>query len=351
MSGYTKDQVSTIVQGMSPEEYQNTLAQLKQAAPGEFNYSVANGISDYWKDNALGTRLAGTVQWLAGGLQAAGALLSTPVACATGVGCGTAGYLWIGGWDSANAGAYAMVNGQYTYTGGGQLLQYAGLSPGAAELTYGLTQLSPAAYEAYAANKSVNAWVSANQAAKLSYTTEPFLTQGLQITPEVMQSPVAQAMINQYIAAGLSESRAMDYTAGLLQSGKQLPVEVIAGPDTELIKLVPRNASGSDSITGYSPFFMTKDEYSQIAGMSASEIADYFGLPAEQGIRGTQLGFDVYSMTPKPGTSPTIFSSEVAPVQQGRYSASGGARQVLTPNRNEWTDPNTNKIGQIGGGK
>lgn len=147
------------------------LAQLKQAAPGEFNYSTGDGISDYWKDNALGTRLAGTVQWLAGGLQAAGALLSAPAACATGVGCGAAGYLWIGGWDNANAGAYAMASGQYTYTGGGHLLQYAGLSPGAAELVYGGSQLAPWAIEAYAANKAVNAWTVANADARASYTS------------------------------------------------------------------------------------------------------------------------------------------------------------------------------------
>jgi hypothetical protein len=176
MSGYTKDQVDAIVGAMSPQEYQSTLAQLKQAAPGEFNYSLGDGVSDYWKDNALGTRLAGTVQWLAGGLQAAGALVSAPAMCATGVGCGTAGYLWTGGWDNANAGAYAMVNGQFTYTSGGQLFQYAGLSQGAAELAYGLTQLSPAAYEAYVANKAVNNWSTFNAYARETYVN-PTITQ------------------------------------------------------------------------------------------------------------------------------------------------------------------------------
>ncbi|CAN0626038.1 protein of unknown function [Burkholderia multivorans] len=41
------------------------------------------------------------------------------------------------------------------------------------------------------------------------------------------------------------------------------------------------------------------------------------------------------------------FTSKVASVQQGAYSASGGAQQVLVPNRNQWSDPNANKIGEI----
>jgi filamentous hemagglutinin len=82
--------------------------------------------------------------------------------------------------------------------------------------------------------------------------------------------------------------------------------------------------------------------------LSANEIASYLGLPAEQGVRGSQLGFDVYSMKPLPGATPTFFSSEVAPVQQGGYSAGGGAEQILVPNRTLWTDPNSNKIGEIG---
>jgi filamentous hemagglutinin len=80
-------------------------------------------------------------------------------------------------------------------------------------------------------------------------------------------------------------------------------------------------------------------------------VANYLGLPAEQAIRGSELGFDVYAMKPLPGASPTVFSSEVAPVQQGGYSAPGGAQQILVPDRSLWTDPNTNKIGEIRGSR
>lgn len=80
-------------------------------------------------------------------------------------------------------------------------------------------------------------------------------------------------------------------------------------------------------------------------------MADYLGIPAEQGVRGSVYGFDAFAMTPKPGATPVVFSSEVAPIVQGAYSARGGAQQILVPNRLLWTDPNTNKIGTIGGGR
>lgn len=39
------------------------------------------------------------------------------------------------------------------------------------------------------------------------------------------------------------------------------------------------------------------------------------------------------------GASPDAYTSQVAPVKQGAYSAPGGAQQVLVPNRSQWTDP------------
>jgi filamentous hemagglutinin len=169
MSGYTQDQVTATVQAMSPQEYQDTLTQLKQAAPAEFNYSLTDGLGDWWRDDNVGTRLVGTVQWLGGGLQAGGAAAASPAMCATGFGCAAAGYLWASGWDNANAGAYAIANGTSVPTLGGQAFQYLGMSANAAEFTYTLTQLSPAAYEAYTANQAVNTWIVANADARASY--------------------------------------------------------------------------------------------------------------------------------------------------------------------------------------
>jgi filamentous hemagglutinin len=180
-------------------------------------------------------------------------------------------------------------------------------------------------------------------------SSDLFNPQGLQVTPELMQTQQAQAIISQYVASGSSLDDAYRYASNLINTGTSLPEIVPIGSDTELIKVVPKNASGGDGIGNYSPFFMTREQYDSIANLPANEIANYLGLPAEQGIRGSQIGFDVYSMKPLPGTSPTVFSSEVAPIQQGGYSASGGAEQILVPNRSLWTDPNVNKIGEIGG--
>jgi hypothetical protein len=135
----------------------------------------------------------------------------------------------------------------------------------------------------------------------------------------------------------------------LLQTGKSLPNALNVETDTELIKIVPKGVPVGDSVQGHSPFFMTRQQYDALANLPADQIASQLGLPAEQAIRGSQLGFDVYSMKPMPGNTPTAFTSEVAPVQQGAYSASGGAQQVLVTNRTQWTDPNTNKIGELRG--
>ncbi|PTR34270.1 hypothetical protein C8J98_102458 [Luteibacter sp. OK325] len=165
MSGHTQDEVSATLQTMTPDQYQATLAQLNQIAPDQFKLSTIDSIRDYLSDNNVGTRAAGTFQWLTAGVQAFGGLAM----CITGSGCAAGGYLWTSAWDNANAGAYAMVNGQFTYTAGGQLFQYAGLSPNTAELAYAVTQLSPAAYEAFAANRSVNQWTAFNVYSRETY--------------------------------------------------------------------------------------------------------------------------------------------------------------------------------------
>lgn len=158
--------------------------------------------------------------------------------------------------------------------------------------------------------------------------------------------------MDSYLATGVSPNKAAEYTANLLQTGTSLPNVINVGANTELIKFVPKGIPvGGDTVGSYSPFFMTREQYNALSRLPAEQIANRLGLPAEQAICGSQLGFDVYSMKPVPGSTPTVFTSEVAPVQQGAYSASGGAQQVLVPNRGQWTDPNANKISEIRGSR
>ncbi len=77
------------------------------------------------------------------------------------------------------------------------------------------------------------------------------------------------------------------------------------------------------------------------------EIGQRLGLPAQQSIRGAQLGFEVYSISPKMGATPKVFSSTIAPIEQGAYKGIGGGEQVIVPNRSLWTEPK--RIGSIGG--
>jgi hypothetical protein len=70
-SRHVKEQVDGVVGAMRSDEYRSTLAQLKRAAPGAFEYTWGDGVRDDWQDNNITTRMTGVAQWLGGGLQAA----------------------------------------------------------------------------------------------------------------------------------------------------------------------------------------------------------------------------------------------------------------------------------------
>lgn len=72
-------------------------------------------------------------------------------------------------------------------------------------------------------------------------------------------------------------------------------------------------------------------------------------MPAEQGIRDSQLGFDIYSITPRLSDMDNIkiYKSTIAPIRQGNYSQLGGGEQILVPNRAYWNSPE--KIGEVVG--
>ena len=251
--------------------------------------------------------------------------------------------------DYAQAGTKQAWTGNSAIPYGEQVLQSLGLSPQAAAITYGVLGVAPAAVEAVAVNRAVNVQTAANATARQSY--EPirgFGAQGVQPTVGVMNSLQAQAIVREYQAAGLSTTRAEEYTKGLIQTGINLPVQAIVGQGVELIKVVPKTISGASVDLSYTPFFMTRQEFDALSRLPSDQIAQRLGLPAEQGVRGSQLGFDAYAMTPKFGVTPKVFVSEVAPVRQGNYAAPGGAQQVLVPNRSQWTDPV--KIGTIRSG-
>jgi len=308
-----------------------------------FAYGRLDGFNDAMDRYQFSNRAIGAVQ----GVTGAAAVAAMGAGCATGVGCGLGALVAGTSLDYANAGFGQLVNGSLTSTQGEKLLQGLGFSSEAASLTYGALNLAGTAGSASVMNQASKEANALNEAARLSYTTEKFGAKGILATPEIMKTPQVQAMLDTYVIAGVPSDRASGYISDLLRTGSTLPKAVNAGANTELIKVVPKGIGGSDTIHKNSPYFMTRTEYDALSKLPPQQIANKLGLPAEQAIRGSQIGFDVYSMKPIQASNPTVFTSTIAPVQQGSYSAMGGAQQVLVPNRNQWTDPHLNKIGEI----
>ncbi|VVD93297.1 hemagglutinin repeat-containing protein [Pandoraea soli] len=321
---------------------QNTL---KRA--GAFDgYTTIDSLNDNFDRFQISNRAVGAVQGVMG---AATAVAAIGAGCSSVVACGAGAMIAGTSLDYSKAGITQLVHGDSVHTYGERALQSLGLDSQSAALTYVALSLGGAATASIIQTQAGKQVAAFNEAARLTYTTEKFGTQGLQLSAAVMQTPQAQAILNVYIAAGLKQDDAIRYTRNLISSGTTLPTNFDVAANTELIKIVPKGMYSGDVITKTSPYFMTRSEYESLSKLPADQIAARLGLPAEQAIRGSQLGFDVYSMSPLPETKPAAFSSQVAPVQQGAYSAPGGAQQILVPNRTQWTDPNANRIGEIKG--
>ncbi|WP_353221227.1 hypothetical protein [Salinisphaera sp. S4-8] len=115
-----------------------------------------------------------------------------------------------------------------------------------------------------------------------------------------------------------------------LQSGRTLPQVGLAESGTELMKVVPRG----ERVGHHSPFFATREEMLKLT-QKPEKLADSLGLPASS----ESSAYDLYSITPKPGRNPTIFTSEVAPTVEGSIRRQGGATQTVVPYRGDWSEP------------
>ena len=332
--------------------------QLLQNQAGLFTYTTVGLINDQTFDAArqlnntyqIDTRVLGAGQAVLGAAAVAGGVVTAPASCATGVGCVVTSVVVASGMDAAYTGSKQAVSGQSESSLTSQALQGLGMSPEAATYAEFALGVGAAAKAGAVVNAASASQVNLNAAARLSQEPiQKFGAQGVKVTPEVMSTPQAQAIVREYMAAGVPEKYARDFTADLIQTGKNLPTPTTVGHGVELIKVVPKTTAGGDAVSSYTPFFVTRQEFDNLSRLPTDQIAQRLGLPAEQGVRGAQLGFDAYIMTPKPGTTPNVFVSEVAPIQQGNYAATGGAQQVLVPNRAVWSDPL--KIGAILGSK
>nr|WP_231741803.1 hemagglutinin repeat-containing protein [Paucibacter sp. KCTC 42545] len=329
-----------------------------QAQQGLFNYSTQGVLSDKNIDSAkqlnntyqLTTRAVGAGQAVLGGLGVAASAATAPVSCATGIGCVANAAVATFSADAALTGAKQLVSGQPENTALNATLQAVGLSPEAASYAEAALGIGAAAKAGSVVSAATAQQAANSAAAKLSYEDiSKFGAKGVNVTPEVMQTPQAKALIAEYQAAGVTADRALDYATDVLKTGNALPVVRTVSVNEELIKVVPKNVVGSDGVGAFSPYFMTRSEYDALSKLSPAEISQRLGLPAEQSVRGAQLGFEAYAIAPKPGTAPKVFTSTVAPVEQNAYKAVGGAQQTIVPNRSLWTEPKP--IGTIGGNK
>ena len=99
-----------------------------------------------------------------------------------------------------------------------------------------------------------------------------------------------------------------------------------------LYKIVPKGVRPSN----HSPFWMTEDAVRN--AVQSGQLEQLLGLPKAS----ISDAYEIYKITLKPeflSQKTPIFSNIIAPTEEGGYSTSGTAKQVLIPNRHKWTTP------------
>ena len=84
---------------------------------------------------------------------------------------------------------------------------------------------------------------------------------------------------------------------------------------------------------------MSPQQAQAVALRTPEQAGKVLGLPATQAANILKNGVDLYAITPKAGTTPTVFVSNVASTTQGAITMPGTAQQVIVPNRTQWTTP------------
>jgi len=127
-----------------------------------------------------------------------------------------------------------------------------------------------------------------------------------------------------------SDDVAKMYALEHLTSGEPLPE--LTKWSEPVFKVVP----SGEGISDYTPYFTTMDELSQVAKLGTS-VASRFGLP----IQSSAVKYDIYKIEPIGEVE--VFINNIAPTTQFsdgvKISQKGGARQILVPNRHQFTKP------------
>ena len=83
---------------------------------------------------------------------------------------------------------------------------------------------------------------------------------------------------------------------------------------------------------------MNADQAKAIASMTPEQAGKALGLPADRAWKILKGGVDYYAITPKVGSNPTIFVSDIAKTSQGVINTFPIGKQVIVPNRSLWND-------------
>ena len=155
-----------------------------------------------------------------------------------------------------------------------------------------------------------------------------FSTQGLNPDSPDVQI-IKQDLVKQYENSGLNTELAESLADGNLRSSSTIPTTRTVGQTEELYKFVPK-----DGAAGKSSYYFTKEQYDYFQ-QNPVKLAQEAGLPYKNFVS----DYDVYTIKPKTDTTPQVFESQVADIQQGAYHAEGGATQTIVPNLQDWTTP------------
>lgn len=154
-----------------------------------------------------------------------------------------------------------------------------------------------------------------------------FKTLGLNVDP--MRVPDGVKMVRELEKSGLSSDKAIERAQEFISSGITAPMARPIDVTDKLVKVVPTGGSPSAN-TGY---WMTENELIELQQNPAS-MANKLGLPPGMHVD----SFDVFQITPKSGA--VVFESTIAPTTvNGAVSTTGGAKQTIVVDRNQFTPP------------
>jgi Hemagglutinin repeat/Extended Signal Peptide of Type V secretion system len=138
---------------------------------------------------------------------------------------------------------------------------------------------------------------------------------------------------------------AADKVKEWIESGRTVPVPMQASSETKLYKITAsENPRSPSPITEY---FVDGTQLQRLQ-QNPQLASEFLGLPPQS--QSSSSTFRVYEMQPKPGETPTVYQSQVAPTTAivPNQTNVGNATQTLVPNRNLWTTPKPVDI-KIGG--